>query len=239
MFCLWLIWQNVDTRQRFHIGNLIRQNGEYVFYYEHDRYHSFSHAVEFGYKPHLAFPDPFKRYTSDELFGAFARRLPDKRRPDYEKIVKDLGLPPDATDMDLLKATGGRLATDSYEFVNPIFVQGDVFNLEFYVAGWRYYDGDKAAKELKEGSEVVLKPEKGNKYDPFAIRVYSRNGFWLGYVPVFYSEFMRDVISRGIQYRAFITDFTPNFKPQLRTKVNIDGELKKREKIKYLALSTW
>jgi len=39
-----------------------------------------------------------------------------------------LGLTPDCTEMDLLRATGGRLATDSYEFVAPIYVHGDHFD---------------------------------------------------------------------------------------------------------------
>lgn len=33
-FVLWLIWQNVETRQRYHVGNLSSLNGEYTFSYE-------------------------------------------------------------------------------------------------------------------------------------------------------------------------------------------------------------
>ncbi|SFG78917.1 hypothetical protein SAMN02982927_02771 [Sporolactobacillus nakayamae] len=31
---LWLIWQNAETRQRYHVGNLIKSNGHYIFYYD-------------------------------------------------------------------------------------------------------------------------------------------------------------------------------------------------------------
>nr|WP_269321878.1 hypothetical protein [Oceanobacillus salinisoli] len=39
--------------------------------------------------------------------------------------LKGYGLPPDYTEMDLLRATGGRLATDPYEFVAPTSILDD------------------------------------------------------------------------------------------------------------------
>ncbi|GAB3042361.1 hypothetical protein [Virgibacillus ainsalahensis] len=33
-FELWLIWQNVETRQRYHEGKLLYQDGIYTFSYE-------------------------------------------------------------------------------------------------------------------------------------------------------------------------------------------------------------
>lgn len=96
-------------------------------------------AMENGYRSHLAFPDITKSYSSDRLFGTFESRLPDKRRPDFNELVQELGLPKEYAEMDLLRATGGRLATDSYEFVHPLYVEDNHFDFDFYVAGWRYY----------------------------------------------------------------------------------------------------
>lgn len=92
-FVLWLIWQNERTRQRYHIGNLVHHEGKYVFYYEKSRKRrGLLDALENGYQPHLAFRDIDKIYVSDRLFGPFERRLPDRRRPDFLKILRTHGL---------------------------------------------------------------------------------------------------------------------------------------------------
>lgn len=123
---LWLIWQNMETRQRYHVGKLILENGVYSFSYEKSGYRrKLAEAMDNGYQPHLAFPDIDKIYTSNHLFGPFARRLPDKRRPDYSNILQELGLSEHSTEIDVLHATGGILATDSYEFVTPINLEDD------------------------------------------------------------------------------------------------------------------
>ncbi len=119
---LWLIWQNEETEQCYYVGNLIlHQDGTYTFSYElSGKRQTLTEAMQNGYKPHLSFRDIEKTYVSDRLFGPFARRLPDKRRPDFKGILKANHLTSDYTDMDLLRVTGGRLATDSYEFAVPI-----------------------------------------------------------------------------------------------------------------------
>ncbi|MFD1039401.1 hypothetical protein ACFQ3N_13500 [Virgibacillus byunsanensis] len=86
--------------------------------------------------------------------------LSDRRRPDFDDLLQELGLPKDYTEMDLLQATGGRLATDSYEFVNPIYVNDNHFELDFYIAGWRYYDGEEIFNNLKPGDKVEFKRMK-------------------------------------------------------------------------------
>lgn len=120
-FELWLIWQNVETRQRYHVGRLLHKDGIYTFSYETKGYRrELAEAMDNGYRPHLAFPDTNRTYTSNSIFGPFARRLLDSRRPDYSSALLELGLLAACTEMDLLRATGGILATDSYEFVSPI-----------------------------------------------------------------------------------------------------------------------
>lgn len=133
-FALWLIWQNVETRQRYHVGNLSSLNGECTFSYElSGKRRTLFDAIKDGYKPHLAFRDINKVYKSDRLFDAFARRLPDKRRPDFHELLQSFGLSKDYTDMDLLRATGGRLATDPYEFVSPIFKYNDPISILIFI----------------------------------------------------------------------------------------------------------
>lgn len=228
-YVLWLIWQNQETRQRYHVGNLFHEDGKYTFKYElSGKRRTLTEATKNGYRPHLSFRDVKKTYVSDHLFGPFARRLPDKRRPDFNEILKDYGLPLDYTEMDLLRATGGRLATDPYEFVVPISVLEEQFYFDFYIAGWRYYDGYKIENQLQVGTNVNFQLEPSNEEDNKAVIVLSDSkGHKLGYIPAFYSGFMFDVIENKQKYEAKIEKINPYAKPQLKVNISIVGRLMK------------
>lgn len=224
-FVLWLVWQNTESRQRYHVGTLIHKRNKYFFVYEQSGKRTLGDAISDGYKPHLAFPDLNKTYVSNELFGPFSRRMPDKRRPDFRDILNDLGLSIDYSEMDLLRATGGRLATDSYEFVAPIEVQDSYFYFDFYIAGWRYYDGEKATNELSYNNEVRFELEPDNPKDGYAVIIYSKSGYKLGYIPFFYSEFMCEILKDNKEYKAKIKEFNLYAKPQLKVTISVAGTL--------------
>lgn len=73
--------------------------------------------------------------------------------------------------MDLLRVTGGRLATDSYEFVQPVYIEGNHFDFDFHIAGWRYYNGENCLHNLEVGSKLVLEHEITNEQVPHAVMV--------------------------------------------------------------------
>lgn len=219
---LWLIWQNIETRQRYHVGNLIYQDDIYIFQYENiDKNRSLKAALDNGYNPHLAFPDLKMTYTSDHLFGPFARRLPNRNRPDFKKLLIKFGLDDNSTDMDFLSATGGKLATDSYEFVNPIFVKDNKFILDFYIAGWSHYEGDTVINQLQLGSKLILQPDPENIKDKFAIKILTEDNILLGYVPAFYSE----VLSEATILKSTILNIDNEAIPQLKVKLRTEGSL--------------
>lgn len=225
-FELWLIWQNVETRQRYHIGRLFHENGMYTFSYEtkgHRR--KLSEAMEKGYRPHLAFPDIHKTYTAKKLFGPFARRLPDTRRPDYLSVLRELGLSFECSEMDILRATGGILATDSYEFVSPIFVENDFFNLDFFIAGWRYYNGDRVINQLQVGDNVEFTLDPENEQDHKAVVVMSVNGEKLGFIPAFYSGWMFEMIEKNCDYQARVDAIHPQAVPHRKVCISIVGKV--------------
>lgn len=225
-FVLWLIWQNERTRQRYHIGNLVHNEDKYVFYYNKiRRRRGLLEAIENGYQPHLAFRDIDKTYISDKLFGPFARRLPDHRRPDFQEILRTHGLSNDYTEMDLLRVTGGRLATDSYEFVAPIYVYGNYFDFNFYIAGWKYYEGEQIVGQLKIGEKVQFQLEPDNVHDSKAVIVLTSEGRKLGYIPAFYSEFMFQLIKKRGDYEAKIHSIQLEALPQLKVNVSVCGIL--------------
>lgn len=223
-FVLWLIWQNVETRQRYHVGRLLFEDDIYTFSYETDGYRrKLAEAMDNGYRPHLAFPNTNKTYTSRNLFGPFARRLPDSRRPDYPLVLRELGLSSDCTEMDILRATGGILATDSYEFVSPILVENNLFEMDFFVAGWRYYNGDQVIEQLQVGDCVEFSLDPENDYDNKAIVVMSVNGEKLGFIPAFYSGWMYEVIEKKCDYQAKVWAVHPQAVPHRKVSISITG----------------
>lgn len=223
---LWLIWQNAETRQRYHVGKLLYQDGMYTFSYETSGYRrKLAEAMDNGYRPHLAFPDTNRLYTSDKLFGPFARRLPDSRRPDYTTILQDLGLPLDCTEMDVLRATGGILATDDYEFVSPVFLEDNEFDLDFFVAGWRYYDGETVIDQLRRGDAIDFSLDPENPEDHKAVLVMSVNGEKLGYIPAFYSSWMFEIIEKKCDYTARIESIHPDAVPHRKVNIVVAGRV--------------
>lgn len=225
-FEMWLIWQNVETRQRYHVGRLLHENGIYTFSYEISGYRrKLAEAMDNGYRPHLAFPDTNRVYTSTKLFGPFARRLPDPRRPDYKTVLRDLGLPLDSTEMDVLRATGGILATDSYEFVSPIIVENNYFDLDFFVAGWRYYDEELVIDQLQRGDVVDFSIDTKNPEDHKAVVVMSVNGEKLGFIPAFYSGWMFEIIEKNCKFQARIEEIHPQAVPHRKVNISIIGEM--------------
>lgn len=52
----------------------------------------------------------------------------------------------------------------------------------FSIAGLTYYDAVDCFRELKIGTQLNLKRDKRNKYDPRAIAIYYKD-FKLGFVP--------------------------------------------------------
>lgn len=233
-FVLWLIWQNTETRQRYHIGNLSYLNGTYTFTYElNGERRTVTEAMANGYRPHLAFRDIQKTYVSERLFNAFSRRLPDKRRPDFQEVLQSLGLSNEYTELDLLRATGGRLATDPYEFVTPIFKEHHHFDFEFYVAGWRYYDGDQVISELRVGDEVQMKLDPDNPEDHKAVVIMTtQSGAKLGFIPAFYSGFMFDVIRNNGTFKTRIEGIYPSANAQRKVSVSVVGQLNQEDTYK-------
>ncbi len=115
---IYLVWKDYKTSQRYVIGKLSK-NGKYQFEY---RCEDVNKAIENGFEPLIAFPDINKIYESYDIFPAFSSRLPDKRRKDVKEILSKYKLQKyDA--FELLKKSGGKLPTDSLEFIEPIFLE--------------------------------------------------------------------------------------------------------------------
>lgn len=226
-YLLWLVWQNTETRNRYHVGNLIFIDGYYIFQYENQKEHrGLTEALQNGYSPHLAFPDTDKVYRSEKLFGPFSRRLPNPGRPDYKRLLRKYGVLGDQIAMDILRATGGKLATDTYEFVKPIQMEETGFAFDFHIAGWRYYEGEDRLEYLRKNSRLLLEKEPTNLHDPYAVMVKTLDHSLLGYIPAFYSEFMSSVINDDLDYKIEIEKIDDDAIPQFKVMAKVSGEFK-------------
>ena len=206
---LWLIWKEPKSRKRYVIGLLTYIDKEYTFKYIDPEVND---ANKNGFDSFPGFEDKENIYKSNVLFANIQTRLPNKGNPEYLSILRLCDLPPDATDMEILKRTKGRLLTDNYEFV-PVF---DKENIEFDVAGTRYSkDISKCKQFLNENISLLLEHESNNKQDSNAIKVIYRNNknYHIGYVPRYYSKFLLDFLNKGYDYTCVIqkVNFDSNF----------------------------
>ena len=86
-----------------------------------------------------------------------------------------------------------------------------VLREETTVAGIAYYDAERAVPTLGAGSELVLRREPGNPYDPRAIEVLTADGTKLGYVWRVENEPLAAMMDAGVRLsgRVLHTHGTP------------------------------
>lgn len=191
---IYLVWKDYKGRKRYIIGELSK-NGKYEFRY---RALDVDVAMENGFEPLIAFPNIKEVYSSYDVFPAFSSRLPDKRRKDIKEILGKYKLEYyDA--FELLKKSGGKLPTDSFEFIDPIFLDEMNIVREFYIAGVRHYDYCNEVNKniyinLNINEELKLEQASDNNHDKFAVKVMNKENKLIGYVPVFYSEPINEAI---------------------------------------------
>lgn len=189
---IYLVWKEHESRQRYMIGELSR-NGNYVFKY---RLKDVEDAIKKGFEPLIAFPNIDEVYENNNMFPAFSSRLPDKRRKDVKGILRKYKLE-EYDAFELLKKSGGKLPTDSLEFIDPIFLDESNIEREFYIAGVKYHGYCKNKYlnfNLSVNENLFLEKEPTNKYDKYAVKVVNEENKLIGYIPIFYSE----AISRAI-----------------------------------------
>jgi hypothetical protein len=224
---LWLAWKDSNTRQRFVVGQLWYDSKYRFQYFVGNNQKAINNcgldlAEKIGFRKLEPFQD-LQVYSNNTLFQVFNRRLPDRTRPDFDNLVKEYKLKPDCTPLELLEATGGRLATDTLEFVAPFtFEESGEFEIEFYIAGWRHYKGESIINELKPLTPLKLALEPTNRYDPFAIQVLGPGDVMLGYVPVYYSRYLDEAVENN-NYQAYVERVGSLNNPQLRVLISVRG----------------
>ena len=205
------------------MGTLTHDEHGYRFVYERSGSRALTDAVEDGYQLHFAFPDVQKTYYARSLFAAFSRRLPHAGRSDFPDILRRIGLSKDHTQMDLLRATGGRLATDTYEFVAPIILHDGRLDIDFIVAGWRYYEGETARAQLRSNAPLLVEQEPSNPFDRYAVLVLSNASAKLGYVPAYYSWAVAELLRSRNDVHVSVMQFDPASDPDNPLRVSLSS----------------
>jgi HipA-like protein len=225
---LYLIWKNPQNRSNYIVGTLKKEPDGYSFKYSNQH----KEAKEMGWDEISSFPED-KEYKSKELFPAFASRLPDRKRKDIDKILNKYGL--DTYDgYGLLKASGGRLPIDTYEFIDPIFDDDKTIEKKFYIMGIRHVCGCEGLDCGKRPNVFVsmklkLECEPENKYDENAVKVLNDRGEYLGYIPRYYSEGTSRRLNSGMDYDCEVIEIDDDHNCQDCVKVRLRMPKQKRD----------
>ena|SRR5690625_325751 len=228
---LLLVWRDKKSRLYFHVGTLTYNGDLYKFEYTHQSkaYRKVKAALNVGYTLHPAFPQLTKIYESEKLFPAFARRIPSKSRVDYGEVLKKLSLPKEADQMDILRATRGMTGKNPYFFDEPLrLIDNNILKNNFYISGMRYREfPDPWSTLLREGDELILEPDFENEVDPNAVKIFTKDKLFLGFVPGIFSKAIGALLKRNTEMKITITQINPTYTPQLWVKVNFQSVLEK------------
>lgn len=199
---LWMIWKAPISRRRFIIGELSKNEKSYYFKYINPELEA---AKENGFSYFPGFNNLSETYTSNNLFTNIETRLPNPSRPDYLEILNLYNLETDSTQMEILRATKGRLLTDNFEFVPPFDRNNKI---EFDIAGTSHHLIEKKVRDvLRINDNLELKQEPDNKEDRYAIKIlyeFENEKILLGYVPRYYSKDLSYLLESGTKYSAKI-----------------------------------
>ena len=201
---LYLIWKDPQTRVNFTIGKLYRGE-KYKFEY----FGEVGKAENRGWTKFNVVPED-KIYESEVLFPVFASRLPDRKRRDINKILEKYNLS-EFDEFELLRKSEARLPIDTYSFIDPICSGEESVQRDFFIMGVRHQtpcDGKdcRLLPKVDVGDELNFEAEPGNKYDTNAIKVNTKSGEVLGYVPRYYNTAILERLNNGMTYTCKVID---------------------------------
>ncbi len=190
---LWLVWRDWNNKDKYLIGELTYDNNIYKFKY----LDSVKDAIEVGFDYYPSFDDLDKVYESKELFLNIKVRLPNPKRPDYLEILNNFDLKCNSTEMEILEKTGGRLLTDSFEFV-PSFNKNGV--VEFEVINTNSFIDANLENLLKINRDLEFEIEDKDKYSLKVKYLKKKKKYQIGYVPRFYSKEIINLLNKNTPY---------------------------------------
>lgn len=183
---LLLVWRpgpSVKVRSRRTVAEIIVEpsTGSAILRYLNGT-DDFEHAKDEGFEGYPAFN---LRQTEhrDGVLDSFLRRLPPRKRDDFQNYLKQHRLPTDRplSDIALLGYTNAKLPSDSFELYLDLTTARPPLEIVLEVAGFRH-QGSTSTEDLYIGDPLILKAEPDNAHDPEAVMIF-HSGRKIGYVP--------------------------------------------------------
>lgn len=195
-----IVWQNVQTRQFVHVGELTYTGKRFRFRYTAD---AELHADFFAFP---AFPDLRETYESDDLFDFFADRILSTAQNGFVDLLDALGLTrEEATPMELLARSWGLSPHDTMQVIpEPTRGVDESEVLHFLASGVRHVDeGDpervgRLIARLHVGQPLELEDEPSNRFNEDAI-VLLADGKRVGWVPDYLLDYVHKHRGAGAQ----------------------------------------
>ena len=191
---IYLSWQQYEHQRRYIVAELIEISiGQYCFRYFPGE--DLEDAKKLGFQGHPAFPD-FKKKYEQNVIDSFAMRLPARTRDDFKDLleyweIEDTSI----SDFGLLSITGGRLLTDTFEFIDPhVNKRPDKFLTE--LAGFVHYAEDNHLRNIPVDSKLQLEREIDNQQDSYAIKVLYK-GKHIGYIKKLHAKTIAEALDEG------------------------------------------
>jgi hypothetical protein len=192
---LLLTWQPTTGGTRYVVAHIDRAPDDtYSFHYLFGS-QDYIHAQTKGFVGYPAFSIKNEQHTINVL-DPFVRRLPPRKRRDFEEYLAQYLLPSpfEGSDFALLGYTGAKSPGDGFSLVPDASILDKEGQLLIEVAGTRYMD-DLDLSKVIVGDVVLLVPEPLNQHDANAIAVIHPNGK-LGYINKVLCEKLKKKIAR-------------------------------------------
>lgn len=180
---LWLTWQRPDDafpRTRRVVAEIVRSDDACTLRYLQSS-EDYQVAAQQGFQGFPAF-DPAQAEHTRGVMEALSRRLPPRKREDFDDYLAQFRLPPGfgGSDFALLGYTGARLPSDTFGFVPDFADVSRPIDLLLEVAGFRHQECQGRFAPTT-GLPVTFSVDANNPVDREAVQV--RSGEWgLGYV---------------------------------------------------------
>jgi len=102
----------------------------------------------------------------------------------------------------------------------PQKTQQQYFFNEFYIAGYRYYEGETIAESLLEGKPVTFKREPYCIYDTKAVAIYAGRKK-LGYIPRKDNTIISTLMDQGVIMKGKIQKRNFDDQPRKQVKISV------------------
>ncbi|MNF58729.1 hypothetical protein D3C84_402970 [compost metagenome] len=184
-----------NLRKKLAVAELLHVHNNVIFRYLYNT-EDYDEACRLGFIGHPAF-SIFEEVHNFGVMDAFIRRLPPRRRSDFNLYLKQYGLNADlpASDFALLGYTGARLPSDPFELFMDLSAARPPVDLLLEIAGFKYTQPNVDTQDVI-GMSLRFEREPTNEFDPKAIAIF-QDSYKIGYVSRVLCDSFWRLLSRG------------------------------------------